>query len=220
MDANAEYRRLKRAGYGGWGGERFSRRFDDWSTTVVRLMQDDLFPKPPARLLELGCGNGVVSSLFAQNGYTVAGLDLCEEAVRWADELFKAAGLCGSFRQGDVSAMPFYGDRAFDVVIDGNCLHCVIGPDRSKCLNEVRRVLRSDGLFFVSSMCGRPKSDEVRARFDDKSCCLLDDGRAYRTLKSVEAIKAELTEARFAVRKWEVRENPWWDHLNLVAVAL
>src|SRR5229473_6714784 len=76
-------------------------------------MDDDLgmIPvsrKPPTRLLELGSGDGMVSALFAQRGHGVAGLDLSAVAVNWANELFQAASMPGSFRPGDVCDMPFY----------------------------------------------------------------------------------------------------------------
>ena len=219
LDSNAEYIRLKKAGHAGWGGEGFSFRRDGWSRMVARFLSDNVLPKPPAHLLELGCGNGMVSGLFARHGYTVNGIELSEEALLWARETFDAAGLAGLFRQGDVCAMPFYSDDRFDAVIDGNCLHCLIGVDRSKCLAEVRRILRPNGLFLGSSMCGEPKSEDVRARFDQQIQCLVENGQPYRTLKPAEEIIKEVQKAGFHVSHCEVSENAWWDHLTIVADA-
>ena len=84
--------------------------------------------------------------------------------------------------------MPFFAERFFDVVIDGSCLHCLIGNDRARCLAEVRRILRFEGVFVVSSMCGLPKSDDAKARFDPQAGHLLENGRAYRTLKPLADI--------------------------------
>lgn len=218
LDSNAEYVRLKEAGHSGWGGEQFSRRRDAWSKVVARLLQDDAFPKPPSRLLELGCGNGMVSALFAGRGYMVDGVDLSEAAILWARENFEGLGVAGSFRKSDVCAMPFYHDGSFDAVIDGNCLHCVIGPDRSRCLAEVRRILRPGGPFFVSSMCGEPKSDNARARFDAQNRRLVENGQPYRTLKPADELLKEVLDAGFQVSGCEISENPWWDHLTAIAV--
>lgn len=157
LDLNAEYIRLRAVGALGWGGASYGRRFRDWTHTIERLQQDTCFPQPPAHLLELGCGNGMVSALFAEQGYEIAGIELSEEAVAWARELFVARGLHGIFRQGNVYSMPFYAEGQMDVVIDRNCLHCIIGNDRVKCLTEVRRILRQGGVFVVNTMCGDPK---------------------------------------------------------------
>lgn len=216
---DSKYARLKKAGHAGWGGERFCLRRVGWSRAVARFLRDDIFPKPPGNLLELGCGNGMVSELFAQHGYAVHGIELSEEAVLWARELFDAAGLAGSFRQGNVCAMPYYNDASFDAVVDGNCLHCLIGIDRSKCLAEVRRILRPSGSLVISSMCGRPKSEDAYARFNEQAQCLVENGRPYRTLKPAVEIAEEVREAGFHVSHCEISENAWWDHLTLIAVA-
>jgi hypothetical protein len=103
----------------------------------------------------------------------------------------------------------------FDVVIDGSCLHCLIGNDRARCLGEVRRILRCEGVFVVSSMCGLPKSEEAMARFDPQTGHLLKNGRAYRTLKPLADIASELMEQGFEVRDSRLSVNPWWDHVTM-----
>jgi 2-polyprenyl-3-methyl-5-hydroxy-6-metoxy-1,4-benzoquinol methylase len=56
--------------------------------TLDRL-ERETFPKPPARVLELGCGNGMSSSLWmARKGYEVHGIDISETAIAWAEQQF------------------------------------------------------------------------------------------------------------------------------------
>lgn len=55
-DYDAHYRRLKTAGSQGWAGDQHERNFARAAATLERLERDH-FPKPPARVLELGCGN-------------------------------------------------------------------------------------------------------------------------------------------------------------------
>ncbi len=112
--------------------------------------------------------------------------------------------------------MPFFEDEAFDIVFDGSCLHCLIGDERAQCLAEVRRILRIYGVFVVSSMCGEPKSDDARARFDPQTNCLMEDGEPYRTLKPLPELERELVDAGFKVRSRSIGVNPWWDHATLV----
>jgi SAM-dependent methyltransferase len=219
LDADIDYRRLKQAGRGGWGGAQYDRRLAGWIATLDRLQLECLIPAPPARLLELGCGNGMVAIEAARRGYQVGGVDLSGEAVAWTRERIAAANLAGTFLQGDVCAMPFFDAGAFDLVVDGNCLHCIFGDDRARALNETFRVLRPGGTFVVSTMCGEPKPEAVRERFDRARGILFENGSPHRTLKSAEAIEAEVGRAGFRVVDRTISVNPWWDHLTLVAAA-
>jgi ubiquinone/menaquinone biosynthesis C-methylase UbiE len=219
LDPNAEYIRLKATGAAGWGGQSCSRRRNGWVRTLARLQQDESFPKPPAPLLELGCGNGMVSTLFAQQGYEVEGIELSEAAIVWAREISANSEIKASFRHGDTRDMPFYADGQFQAVIDGNCLHCIIGSDRALCLAEVRRVLRPRGVFVVNTMCGDPKSADTITKFNAQTRCLVKKGQAYRTLLQPEEIAHEISTAGFDVIWEEISENAWWDHLTLVALA-
>jgi SAM-dependent methyltransferase len=219
VSADIDYRRLKQAGQAGWGGAQYGRRLAGWIATLGRLQHESLIPAAPARLLELGCGNGMVAIEAARRGYQVAGVDVSGKAVAWAREAIAEAGLAGAFLQGDVCAMPFFDAGAFDLAVDGNCLHCIFGDDRGRVLNETFRVLRPGGTFIVSTMCGEPKSEAVRRRFDRASGILFENGSPHRMLKSAEAIEAEVARAGFRLMDRTISINPWWDHLTLVAVA-
>jgi SAM-dependent methyltransferase len=212
-DPEVEYLRLRLAGEEGWGGPSFARRREGWSKSIALLRQLETFPRPPARLLELGCGNGMVSRLFAEQGYQVHGIDMSAVAVSWATELFAEAGLSGHFRQGRVDCMPFYETATFDLVIDGNCFHCLLGRERTRCLAEIGRILRPGGAFVISTMCGEPKTDEIRRRFDPRTRQLLDQGRPFRTLKPAAEILAEIHAAQFHISHHVLGEGALWNHL-------
>jgi 2-polyprenyl-3-methyl-5-hydroxy-6-metoxy-1,4-benzoquinol methylase len=215
-DYDAEYRRLRAAGLEGWAGSQHERNSAHLAATLDRLARES-FPSPPASVLELGCGNGMLSSHWmARKGYEVHGIDISETAVAWARERSAESALSGTFRQGSVCAMPFFSQESFDVVIDGACLHCLIGNDRIRCLREVRRILRSDGVFVVSSMCGLLKSDDAKTRFDPDTGHLLQDGQPYRTLKPLTEIACELMAAGFEVQDTWLSDNPWWDHVTII----
>jgi ubiquinone/menaquinone biosynthesis C-methylase UbiE len=214
-DYDARYRRLRAAGAQGWAGNHGERNFARIAEALDRL-QRECFPRPPAKVLELGCGNGTSSSLWmARKGYEVHGIDISEAAIAWAKEKFAESALSGTFCQGSVCEMPFFPDGWFDIVIDGSCLHCLIGNNRSRCLGEVRRILRVEGIFIVSSMCGLPKSDEAKSRFDPLTGHLLEGGRPYRTLKPLADIADELIASGFAVQDTSLSINPWWDHATM-----
>jgi SAM-dependent methyltransferase len=214
----AQYLNLRATGARGWGDAQFGRRQAAWASSLTTLRSAALLPLPPSQVLELGCGNGAVSELLAAQGYAVEGVDISTAAIDWAQDRFRNLGLTGVFRQGDVRDMSdLQGDR-YELGIDGNCLHCLIGDDRRRCLAEVRRLLTVGGAFIVSSMCGEPRSEAARAMFDGLSRCLLDldDGRPTRTLASIDGLIGELRQAGFQVIWQHIAQNPWWDHLTAV----
>ncbi len=215
-DVDHIYSQLRQSGHPGWGGEHHSRRLEGWASTVARLVAELTFPRAPAQLLELGTGNGMVASLFTQRGYAVEGIDISHEAIDWARQLFAATTLTAAFHHGDVCAMPFDAG-SFDIAIDGNCLHCLIGDRRRHGLAEVERVLRPRGVLLVSTMCGLPKSDDARAQYDAATRTLRRGGAACRTLLPAEDIAREIAAAGFQVISQEIAENSWWDHLTLLA---
>lgn len=214
-----QYQQLREAGLSGWGGENHQRNMRNLADTLDRLEERCLLPKPPARMLELGCGNGMSSFLLAKKGYEAYGVDRSEVAVSWARERFAEAGLIARLYNGDVCSMPFFGSGFFDVVIDGSCLHCLIGEDRVACLSEVRRTLRIGGIFVVSSMCGFPKSKEAQDMFDATTGHLVRNGWPYRTLKPKKEIETEISHAGFQIHHSEVAVNPWWDHATIVCTC-
>ena len=212
QDFDDRWRALKADGQPGWAGEYHARNLARGADGLALLDRSGVLPRPPARVLELGCGNGAPSSRLALMGYELVGVDISATAVAWAREAFGDAGLSGVFISGDVRRMPFLGDASFDLVADGACLHCLLGSDRASCLAEVMRVLRPAGTLIVSSMCGPPRSPEALLRYNQDHEVLMENGEACRTMRSLPTLCLELTRAGFVVESHIVNANPWWDH--------
>jgi ubiquinone/menaquinone biosynthesis C-methylase UbiE len=104
-----------------------------------------------ARILEVGCGPGLLSARLAQShGLEVTGLDLDPAMI----ELARANALASSvdsrrrpsFVVGDVAALPF-ADEGFDIVVSTFSLHH--WSDRTAGLNEIARVLAPGGRALI-----------------------------------------------------------------------
>jgi SAM-dependent methyltransferase len=95
---------------------------------------------PAGRLLDVGCGAGWSTSLFAAHGYDATGVDLNPRAFEPAP----AERL--RFVEGSATALPFP-DASFDIVAAHRALEHV--PDPAAMLGEMVRMTRAGGLVAV-----------------------------------------------------------------------
>ena len=107
---------------------------------------------PPARLLDAGCGDGIVSLLLARAGYRVHGVDLSPAMVALAEQAARQQDLYGDavrFAVGDVERLPLP-DAACDAVLCRNVLDFT--PHPGVALAEFRRVLARGGLLLLTML--------------------------------------------------------------------
>jgi ubiquinone/menaquinone biosynthesis C-methylase UbiE len=96
----------------------------------------------PARVLEVGCGQGGFAEALMQRGVDVVAVDQSQRMV----ELTAARGV--DARRADVQSLPF-DDHAFDVVVANYMLYHV--PDLPLALSQVTRVLRPGGALVAAT---------------------------------------------------------------------
>jgi SAM-dependent methyltransferase len=98
------------------------------------------------RVLDWGCGHGQVTNLLDQGGVVVEALDYGGSAA--ANRLIALPHFprLRAFETSEPVALP-YADGHFSAVLSCGVLEHVQDPDGS--LDEIRRVLRPDGTFYV-----------------------------------------------------------------------
>jgi len=99
----------------------------------------ELTPRPGERILDLGCGDGVLTQQLVDAGATVVGVDASPDMVAAA----VARGL--DARLKDARALSFDGE--FDAVFSNAALHWV--PEADQVLRGVWRSLRPGGRFVA-----------------------------------------------------------------------
>ena len=128
--------------------ERVDSRFLEWNAPLHsgrpfdRIFPFDDFADRP--VLEIGCGMGTMSSLWAKAGARVSAVDLNSTAIEQTTKRFQAYGLDGEILQADARELPFE-DASFDYVYSWGVLHH--SPDLADSLAEMFRVLRPGGGF-------------------------------------------------------------------------
>ena len=139
--------------------------------------------------------------MLADRGFEVTGIDISPAAVAWAND---RAGAFARFIVGDaVVALP----GVYDFVLDGHCLHCIIGADRQRLLANARDALVPRGRLFISTMCGAITIPALRATFDPETRCQVVDGIARRYIGDPGDILDELREAGFDIVRSKLRER-------------
>jgi 2-polyprenyl-6-hydroxyphenyl methylase/3-demethylubiquinone-9 3-methyltransferase len=99
-------------------------------------------------VLDVGCGAGTFSRLWAELGHRVVGIDINAPLVELGRERARAAGQELDLRVGSATEIPLP-DRSFDIVCAPELLEHI--QDYGRCLDELTRVLRPGGLIYLST---------------------------------------------------------------------
>lgn len=157
--------------------QRWDERADFWNQsseemwergsrkTIVPFLSKHM--KPGIEIADLGCGDGYGSYKLYEAGYRVIGIDLSEEMMKKAKER-EAEGL--TFQQGDLTRLPL-ADEQMSGLMAINSLEWTEKP--LDALNEMRRVLKKNGLFCLGLLgpASPPRSNSYRRLYGEPVIC-------------------------------------------------
>ena len=116
----------------------YSRLYQShWNRTLCRIA--DL--PAGSRVMDFGCGTGILFPELAARGYWIVGIDLSLDMLRAGGESPFVSRVCG-----DGCFLPFAG-ASFDAVFCRGSIHHV--PDRRQAFQEIVRVLKPGGLSLI-----------------------------------------------------------------------
>lgn len=129
--------------------QRFSTNSYGWFKWVF-----DALVKLPAnaRILELGCGHGLLWKENANRipaGWNIALSDFSQGMLDAAWRNLVVIGRAFQFKEIDAQSIP-YADETFDAVVANHMLYHV--PDRPKAIAEIKRVLKPGGCLFATTV--------------------------------------------------------------------
>ena len=126
-------------------------------TVCARLGRDPLAPEPlkGLRVVDIGCGGGLLSEPVARMGATVVGVDAAEKNVKTAAAHAAETGTPVDYRATTAEALAASGER-FDVVLAMEVIEHVADVDLF--VKSLSQLLAPGGVLFLATLNRTPKS--------------------------------------------------------------
>jgi 2-polyprenyl-3-methyl-5-hydroxy-6-metoxy-1,4-benzoquinol methylase len=175
------------------------------SRRVLMMLSDARARLAPesSRVLDIGCGNGYVSLLFAMHGFRVTATDIWKLAER--DASFKEHGV-DYFQSNFNDTEPFKGiaDESFQLVLLGEVFEHVLNHPLG-LLREIRRVLSRKGILILTTPNPSTLVNAARILFDRYSLWGTKDFIGKAKINGNRIIHA----ADIHYREYTVEEVTW-----------
>lgn len=138
--------RIGPARYAAWRASRLGAVTEALEQRLLRELAGD-----PAgrRVLDVGCGDGVLACALAARGAEVSAVDADPAMVAAARARATQAGVGLIVAEGRLPALP-YADGAFDLVVASTVL-CFV-PDAAQALRELARLLAPGGRLVIGEL--------------------------------------------------------------------
>ncbi len=118
-----------------------------------RLPSDEIRPLAGKRVLDVGCGAGLLAEPLARLGGTVTGVDAARENIAAARDHAAGAGLAIDYREGELAAL---GLGSFELITSLEVIEHV--ADKPAFVAELARHLAPGGLMILSTPNRTPQS--------------------------------------------------------------
>ncbi|MBU2540170.1 class I SAM-dependent methyltransferase [Patescibacteria group bacterium] len=180
----------------------FSNKIEQGLHPKHRLMNYHKFfidnINPRDTVLDIGCGNGALTFDVAKKAKKVIGIDLDEENIRFAKEMFSRKNI--EYVQGDI--LENFPGKKFDVIILSNVLEHI--KNRAKFLKVLKS--KADKFLIRVPMINRDWITLYKKELGLE--WMLD--RGHFTEYTLESFQKELKKAGFKICSYSVQFGEIW----------
>lgn len=129
-----------------WRRSRLGRITD---ALELDLLLTRIGPLSGLRILDAGCGDGVLAVELSRRGADVTGMDRSDDMIAAAKARAEAENVFPHFEHGEAAALPF-ADGTFDIVTAVTVL-CFV-KDADQAVREMTRVLKPGGRLVLGDL--------------------------------------------------------------------
>lgn len=126
------------------------------------------------KCLDLGCGNGSAVHFLAKNDFETYGIDISKDAINIGKDYLKKESLKAELKVASCDDLPFEEDF-FDFITCFGVLDHVETSIAKKSIEEVSRILKPNGLFFIT-LCSISSSLFGKGKQTEKHTYVLEEG--------------------------------------------
>lgn len=153
-------------------------KVDEGTLLLLESLEKEL-PKTPQRILDMGCGDGIISAWLAKRGHTVTAVDVSAFAVEATRRTLETNKVDGHVVQSDVySALE---NQIFDLIISNPPFHqerdVSYGPSQ-RLIRQAPEHLASRGRLIIVANVFLPYPDVLTDAFGSFEA--LADNRRFR----------------------------------------
>jgi ubiquinone/menaquinone biosynthesis C-methylase UbiE len=113
---------------------------------ILSILKDVRPNLGPAACLDLGCSSGIMTSLLGEECRMAIGLDIDQEAVRYAKAHHDSSRV--HFLAADAMSLPFE-ENSIDIIVCNHVYEHV--PEATRLMEEIYRILKKGGLCYFSA---------------------------------------------------------------------
>jgi tellurite methyltransferase len=131
-----------------WNNEWVNKEnisMNNYAKKVFRIIRN----KKPKNMLDIGCGNGKDAVYFAKKGIKVTATDFSESGINLlkkdinTNKIKNIKPILTDIRKQN------FKKNSYNVVYAHLSLHCFDDKETTKIFNEIYRIMKKNGLFFV-----------------------------------------------------------------------
>ncbi|MDQ7727351.1 methyltransferase [Halomonas sp. SpR8] len=153
-------------------------KVDEGTLLMLESLESSL-PKKPLKVLDMGCGDGIISAWLAQRGHLVTAVDVSAFAVEACKRTLTANGLEGRVLRSDVfSALE---GEQFDWIVSNPPFHkerdISYGPSQ-RLISKAPEHLKTGGRLVIVANGFLPYPDHLQRAFQDFH--ILADNRRFK----------------------------------------
>jgi len=139
-----------------WDPESEFKPLHDINPHRVSYIEQQASGLDGKRILDVGCGGGILAEALALKGARLTGIDMAELSLKVARLHLHESGLDIDYQLSTVEAFAEQQEAQFDIVTCLEMLEHV--PDPASIITSATRLLKPDGTLFLSTINRNPKS--------------------------------------------------------------